>query len=92
MQNGKKKTVLKSLPSLVGSGSFHIEIDRCEGGFSVIVHGVSGISEFSHSLAVLSINRGSVIISGSDLSVAVYEGMAAEICGGVFDVRLEFKN
>lgn len=92
MQKRKKKARVKETLAAVLSSSFHIEIDRVRGGFSILVSGTKSINEFSPEEAVLKTNDGELIISGNNLQIAVYEGGAAEISGGVLSVRLGRKD
>jgi hypothetical protein len=92
MQKKKKNTAFTRLALAFATPSFHVELDRVRGGFSVMVYGVLGISEFSPSRVVLILSDGEVVIEGEKLQLAVYEGNSAEVCGGVFDVGLKFKN
>lgn len=82
MQPKGKKVRLSTLPL----APLRLEIDRVGRGLSALVSGVSAISEFSHTRAVLESGAYRVEISGKQLSVGVYEGNSVEIIGGIENV------
>ncbi|MBQ8689237.1 MAG: YabP/YqfC family sporulation protein [Clostridia bacterium] len=83
-----KKTAefLSSLPPF----SFHTEIDRVSGGMSVCVSGVRTISDFSDECAALRLPGVTMKISGTALSITVYENSTAEIVGKVSGVEFVY--
>ena len=62
---------------------FHMEADRLPTGVSVSIMGVLSIVDFNESSAIMKMRRGKIKVSGSSLSVAVYENRTVEICGKV---------
>ena len=68
------------------SGGFHIEIDRYKSGLSLTVAGVYSIVEFCEERVILRVKKGRVRISGTVLSVAVYENKIVEISGMITEV------
>lgn len=82
MQQKEKKTRLPIAPL----APMRLEVDRVGGRLSALVSGVSAISEFSDTRAVLESAAYRVEISGKGLSVGVYEGNSVEIIGGIENV------
>lgn len=68
---------------------FHMEADKCAGGLSVVVGGVSSVIDFNPEIAVLKTNYNTVSILGNGLDIAVYENNTVEISGKIS--TLEFK-
>ena len=66
---------------------FHIEADKILNGLSFLIYGVTSIRSFSVSEVLLRSGRSEVKISGSDLSINVYEGSSVEISGRVDKVE-----
>ena len=62
---------------------FHVEADRLPSGVSVSIMGVLSIVDFNESSAIMKMRRGKIRITGSGLSVAVYENRTVEISGKV---------
>lgn len=62
---------------------FHMEADRFPLGVSVSIMGVLSIVDFNESSAIMKMRRGKIKVTGSSLSVAVYENRTVEICGKV---------
>ena len=84
----KKSTLPLSQLTSLASG-FHIEMDKCGGGFSLICNGVLGIREFSATDICLKLPRLSILVSGTGLSVTVLEGKTVEILGRISEVKLK---
>ena len=66
---------------------FHIEVDRVGNGLSASIMGVVSIIDFSETVAILKMRRGKIKVSGSELSVAVYENKTVEILGRICAVE-----
>ena len=88
MQRKEKKALKPSSPFT----PFRIEIDRKGRQISVLASGISSISEFSETRAILCSGEICVEISGKGLCIAVYEGGSAEVVGGVVNVGFVFQN
>ena len=69
---------------------FHIEIDRTKRGISIIASGIIGINDFGDDHAILMTHSGRIIISGTRLSVAVYEHNTVEISGKIEEVKFTY--
>ena len=76
--NGKTAERRESLPLY-----FHIEADRLPSGVSVSIMGVLSIVDFNETAAIMKMRRGKIRITGTGLSVAVYENRTVEIYGKV---------
>ena len=76
--NDKNSAERKQLPLY-----FHMEADRLADGVSVSIMGVLSIVDFNESSAIMKMRRGKIKVTGSSLSVAVYENRTVEICGKV---------
>ena len=89
-------TKLKS--SLMGINSaaysalseFNIEVTRKGIGVSVVISGAVGISELDEERVGIVTHKARVIISGSKLSLSVFEGRTVEIVGRVLGVELKY--
>ncbi|MBE6645380.1 MAG: hypothetical protein E7612_08410 [Ruminococcaceae bacterium] len=66
---------------------FHIEADKIGNAISVSIMGVISILDFSDVCALLKMRKGRIKISGTDLSVAVYENKTVEIIGRIGTVE-----
>lgn len=77
-QNDKKADERERLPIY-----FHMEADRLPSGISVSIMGVLSIIDFNEGAAIMKMRRGKIKVTGSELSVAVYENRTVEICGKV---------
>ncbi len=67
--------------------NFHIEIDRSKDGLSLSVAGVYSIVDFSEENVILRVKKGRVLVSGTGLSIAVYENKTVEISGRITEVK-----
>ena len=85
MQEKDKASVMsaKSKPK----NGFHIEVDKIFSGFSVLIYGVTSIRSFSTSEVQLRSGKSILMVSGSELTINVYEGYAVEISGKVDKVE-----
>ena len=62
---------------------FHLEADKLASTVSVSMSGVISIVDFNENSAVMKMRRGKIKVTGSGLSVSVYENRTVEIYGKV---------
>ena len=62
---------------------FHMEADKIGNSLSISIMGVISILDFSEICALLKMRKGKIKISGSELSVTVYENKTVEIIGKI---------
>ncbi len=67
---------------------FHLEMDRTTRGFHMAVGGVKRIVDYTPNYIKLSLLGFSMLISGEDLKVSVYESKTVEISGNI--LKTEF--
>ena len=82
-KEGKKTKTLPVNSEREAPRGLHIEIDKVQSGLAVCINGVSSVLDFGEECAVLKLRRGKVIVSGSCLSISLYENKIAEISGKV---------
>ena len=70
------------------TSAFHIEADKIGRKISVSIGGVRAVCEFSEEYILLKLSRGKIKISGTGLSISVYENNIVEVLGGVRGIEL----
>ncbi len=68
---------------------FHLEMERCAGGFSLQVGGVLRIAEYTPTAVRLMCDKFSLSVMGEALSVSLYENKTVEISGKITGVGLK---
>ena len=76
------KKIQKPISNLVSKASpFHIEIDKAGAGFLISASGIKRIAELTESKISLKFNKGTLGVSGANLSLSLYEDKTVEISG-----------
>ena len=84
MQKEEKKEQIRKTDPIV----FHLEADRVLSGISVSISSVMSVMDFTKESVLLKLRRGKLRISGTALTISVYENRIVEISGKV--ERIEF--
>ncbi len=86
----KKKNEPKS-PAFAGAVSlFHAEIDPAPGGVRMTVGGVSHVTDLSPNALSLTTEKGGIEITGSSLSLTVFENRIVGISGHIEEIKLRY--
>ena len=88
MQKEEKKVQKSGQNKRTDPIAFHLEADRILSGLSISISSVMSVIDFTKEAVLLKLRRGKLKISGSGLSISVYENRIVEICGKV--ERIEF--
>lgn len=66
---------------------FHVDVDTVREGYAVCITGALGICAFNSEFIELRIKTGKIGVSGSGLSLLLYENGRAEIMGKISEVK-----
>ena len=69
---------------------FHIEIDKCMRGVSLLASGVFKINSFSEEQVCLSVRGLDILACGEGLCMTVYENKTVEIVGRIRKIEYEY--
>ena len=87
----KHKPILLKDAILSAVSDFHIDIDKVPRGLSVSVCGTIGVKEFSDTRVLLQIKGFFVCISGTEISMTVYENSTVEVIGRIRDLEFLYE-
>lgn len=86
----KKEIKNESKRPTFAPSSFYLEGERSASGMSIIFGGVIGISDYSEEKASLTSHAGRIHISGSGITLSIYENKTVEIVGKIEEIRFEY--
>ena len=90
MTKDRKNGDLALRAALPQASPFHIEIDKCKGGVSLLASGVIKINAFSDENVHLSARGLDILAFGEGLCMTVYENKTVEIVGRIRKVEYEY--
>lgn len=69
---------------------FYLSCERTADGMSVIVGGIISVTDFSEEEVRLAGHTGRIAVSGSGLSISVFENKNLEIKGQVKEIKFAY--